>query len=182
MIDASVARRYARALFSIALEEGGQEQTGEDLEAAVRAIEESREARSLANDPGASSARRQGLVDALSQTAKLSPSTVKFLKLLAERRRLSALPMIARAYRAMLDEQVGRVRATVTSAIPLDDDQLQKLRDTLSQATRKSIVLESKTDPSIIGGVVTQVGARQYDGSLKTQLERLREELKQSPL
>jgi F-type H+-transporting ATPase subunit delta len=82
----------------------------------------------------------------------------------------------------MLDEQVGRVRATVTSAVPLDDAQLQRLRDTLSSATRKSIVLESKTDPSLVGGVVAQVGARQYDGSIRTQLERLREELKESSI
>lgn len=182
MIDASVARRYSRALFSIALEEGRHEQTGDELEATVRGIEGSREALQVANDPGASTPRRQALVTALVQAAGLSPGTADFLKLLAQRGRLAALPTIARAYRAMLDEHVGRVRATVTSAAPLDDGQLEELRDTLSAATRKTIVLEAKTDPSIIGGVVAQVGAQQYDGSLRTQLERMREELKQSPL
>lgn len=182
MIDASVARRYARALFSLALEEGKHEQTGSELEALNAAIESNAEVRAIATDPAASTERQRSLVDALAKNGTLAPSTVSFLRLLADRGRLAELPAISRAFRTMLDEQVGRVRATVTSAVPLEGEQLDRLRQSLAQATQKSIVLEAKTDPSIVGGVIAQVGARQYDGSIKTQLERLRDELKQGAL
>jgi F-type H+-transporting ATPase subunit delta len=102
----------------------------------------------------------------------------RFLRLLVDRHRLAALPAIARAYGEMVDEKVGRVRATVTSARPLADDELRRVRDAFAAATRHTIVLDSRTDPKIIGGLVTQVGPKVFDGSIKTQLERLRRELK----
>jgi len=82
----------------------------------------------------------------------------------------------------MVDQQAGRVRATLISAGPMGDDELNRLREALARITSRTVVLETKTDPSLIGGVVAQVGATQLDGSLRTQLERMREELKASPL
>ena len=82
----------------------------------------------------------------------------------------------------MLDVQEKRVRATVTSAEPLSKADLERLGEVLGKMTRREVILDSKTDPSIIGGVVTQVGATLFDGSLRTQLERMREELKRAPL
>ena len=74
------------------------------------------------------------------------------------------------------------MRAVVTSAQPLSPQELSRLRDALASATRRTIVLEAKTDSSIVGGLVTQVGATVFDGSIKTQLERMRDELKRAPL
>jgi F-type H+-transporting ATPase subunit delta len=82
----------------------------------------------------------------------------------------------------MVDQQAGRVRATVTSAGPLGEHQLERLREAIGRMTGRSIVLEAKTDPSLIGGVVAQVGAKLLDGSLRTQLERMRDELKNAPV
>jgi F-type H+-transporting ATPase subunit delta len=113
---------------------------------------------------------------------ELSPMVVNFLRLLVDRQRIADLPAIARAYRAMVDLEEKRVRATVTAAEPLSKAELDSLREAIAGMTGRTIILDSKTDPAIIGGVVTQVGATMFDGSLRTQLERMREELKRAPL
>ena len=178
MIDASVARRYARALLSLALEEGRHEQFGQELDAVLKVLEESKEARAIVRDPGAPAAARQGLIDAIAQGAQLSPVVVNFLRLVSERQRLHDLAGIARAYHELVDRQVGRVRATVTAAAPLNEDDLSRVRDSLARMTGRTIILEARTDPKLIGGVTAQVGATLFDGSLRTQLERMREQLK----
>jgi F-type H+-transporting ATPase subunit delta len=178
VIHASVSRRYARALCALAVEEGGLEPAGEELDAVAQALRASNEARTLVENPGYTPAQRHALVDVLEKRLSLSPLVARFLRLLVDRHRLVELPSIARAYGEMVDEKVGRVRATVTSAKPLTEDELRRVRDTFAAATRHTIVLDSRTDPKIVGGLVTQVGPKVFDGSIKTQLERLRRELK----
>jgi len=182
LIAASVARRYARALLSIGLEEGRFEQYGAELEAVLQAMKASRELGFVLANPGYSPELRHGAIDVVAGALKLSPLTVNLLRLLVDRQRIADLAAVARAYRAMVDQQAGRVRATVTSARPLSEDELGRLREAIGRMTGRSIVLESKTDPALIGGVVAQVGATMLDGSLRTQLERMREELKNAPL
>lgn len=182
MIHTGVARRYARALLSLGLEEGRHEQLGDELSAVLRALSDNKELSFILQNPGYSQEHRKAAVDALANVLRLSPMLVNFLRLLVDRQRTLDLPAIGRAYSALLDKQMGRVRATVTAAEPLSPDDVKKLRDALSSMTGHAVVLEAKADPGILGGVVTQVGATQYDGSLKTQLEKLRSELKQAPL
>jgi F-type H+-transporting ATPase subunit delta len=76
-----------------------------------------------------------------------------------------------------MDERLGRVKATVTSAAPLDEAAQERLRRRLCDVAGKQVYLELRQDPAILGGVVTQIGSRVYDGSVKTQLARLRDEL-----
>lgn len=182
MIDASVARRYARALFSLGLEDGRHEEYGEELDSVLAGLEQSRDAAAFLKNPGYTLAQRQAAVDAIASALKLSPVVVSFLRLLAERQRVDGLGMVARAYRTMVDEKVGRMRATVTSPHPLSDREMKSLRDAIADMTGRTIVLDAKTDPGLIGGVVAQVGPRLFDGSLKTQLERMREQLKRAPI
>jgi F-type H+-transporting ATPase subunit delta len=182
LIASSVARRYARALLSLGLEEGRFEQYGDELEAVVEARKASRELASILDNPGYSPQQRRAAVDAVSSALNLSPLTVNFLQLLIDRQRIGDLAQIARVYRTLVDQQAGRVRATITSAGPLSEHQLERLREAIGRMTGRSIVLEAKTDPSIIGGVVAQVGAKLLDGSLRTQLERMREDLKTAPV
>jgi F-type H+-transporting ATPase subunit delta len=182
LIASNVARRYARALLSLGIEEGRFEQYGDELDAVLNATKASRELGSLLTHPGYSLEQRRAAVDAIAGTLHLSPLTVNFLRLLIDRQRIADLADIARSYRAMVDQQAGRVRATVTSATPLSEHQLERLRDAIGLMTGRSIVLDSKTDPSLIGGVVAQVGAKMLDGSLRTQLERMRGELKNAPV
>jgi F-type H+-transporting ATPase subunit delta len=146
-----------------------------------QALRQSREAASILQNPGFTQQHRHAAVEALASALRLSPLLVNFLRLLVDRQRSADLAAIARAYRAMLDEKVGRVRATVTSAQPLAAEDLQQLSDAIARFSGREIVLEAKTDPSLIGGVTAQVGPTLLDGSLRTQLERLREELKHAP-
>ena len=182
MIDASVARRYARALLSLGLEEGRHEQFGDELGAVLQALEKSPEAAVLLRNPGYTAGQRQGAVAALASSLKLSPLVVSFLRLLVDRQRIEDLAQIDRSYRALLDVEVGRVRATVTSAVPLSDQETARLRESIEKMTGRTIVLDTRTDPALIGGVVAQVGATQFDGSLRTQLERMRDALKGAPV
>jgi F-type H+-transporting ATPase subunit delta len=181
-VIASVSRRYAKALLSLALEGGEAERIEEQIETVAQAISASQEARTLVHSPGYTPVHRHALVDVLADRLQLSPALVSFLHLLVDRHRLPELPDIARSYRDLIDAQIGRVRGMVTSAQPLAEDEVERLRATLAQVTRKSLVLDTRTDGRIVGGVVAQVGATVWDGSLKTQLERLRQELKQRPI
>src|SRR2546428_14053903 len=88
---------------------------------------------------------------------------------------------IACGFPALVDRQAGRIRATVTSAGPLGEHELERLREAIGRATGRAVVLESKTDSSLIGGVVAQVGPTMMDGSLRTQLGRIRHGLKRGP-
>jgi len=178
VIEASISRRYARALFSLALEEGKHERTGEELDAVAQAIRASNEARTVVENPGYTPGQRHALVDVLARSLSLSLLLTNFLHLLVDRHRLAEVPAIARSYAEMVDEKVGRVRATVTSAKPMNDDELRRVREVLAEATRRTIVLEARADPGIVGGLIAQVGAREWDGSIRTQLERMKRELK----
>jgi F-type H+-transporting ATPase subunit delta len=182
VIDTGVARRYARALLSLGLEEGRHEQLGDELSAVLRAQHESRELGFVLQNPGYTQEQRKGAVEALCKALDLSPVLANFLRLLVDRQRIGDLPLIAKVYSALLDEQVGRVRATVTAAEPLSSEDAKKLRDALSTMTGRTVALETRTDARLLGGVVAQVGPTQYDGSLRTQLEKLRSELKLQPV
>jgi F-type H+-transporting ATPase subunit delta len=181
VIDVSVARRYARALIGVAAENGRHEKIGEELSAMAAALS-SAEARAVLTNPIYTQAQIRQLVQELGKRMKISPAFSSFLNLLVDRQRLTEIDGIARVYGELLDEMVGRVRAVVTSALPLSKDELARVRDALAAATRKAVTLETKTDASIVGGLVAQVGNVVWDGSLRTQLEKLRDELKQAPL
>jgi F-type H+-transporting ATPase subunit delta len=182
VVDSSVARRYARALFALGLADDRPEQYGEEISAVLAATRQNRELGFMLANPGYSQQQRKQAVDAVAFALRLSPLTVNFLRLLVDRQRIGDLAGISRSYGAMMDQHAGRVRATVTAARPLTDDELARLREAIGRMTGGTVVLESKTDPALIGGVVAQVGATQFDGSLRTQLERMREELKGSSL
>src|SRR5205085_2557081 len=113
VIEASVSRRYARALFALAVEQGGYERAGGELDAVAQALRASNEARTLVENPGYTQAQRHALVDLLEKDVPLSPLVARFLRLLVDRHRLAELPAIARSYGEMVDEKMGRLRATV---------------------------------------------------------------------
>ena len=100
-----------------------------------------------------------------------------FLLLLLERGRIAALPGIVREFRALADQQAGRIRVQVTCARPLDPGVELRLKSALEKRSGKQVVLEKHEDASLIGGIVTQVGDLVYDGSVRTQLATLRHEL-----
>lgn len=177
MLESSVARRYARALFSLAQEAGAGsiDAVSGQLAACAQALSapDATEALLAAGTP---SARQNAAVDSLA--ASLAPLVVSFLKLLVERRRFDGLPQIASAFSAMVDDAQGRLQATVTAAQPLSDQDLVRVQQALAKATGKTITLSAAVDASLLGGLTADVGGVLYDGSIKTQLARLRESLK----
>jgi F-type H+-transporting ATPase subunit delta len=101
----------------------------------------------------------------------------RFALLLLDRGRIALLASLARAYRELADAHAGRVRAVVTSAAPLSPADLERVRRSLERRTKKTVMLEAQVDPSLIGGLVAQVGDLVLDGSVRTQLSTLRDKL-----
>lgn len=182
MIPGSLARRYARALLQLADTPIQREIFGRDLTSFARSASASDpEQPSLLHvlESGAYfvSERRAVLRKVLERMA-LDPTVVKFLLFVFERGRVNGVPQIAQQYAEMADALAGRVHAKLTSARPMPDGTVAKIKAALERATGKTILLDTAVDPELIGGVVTQVGSVVYDGSLKTQLGNLRTALR----
>jgi len=174
MASTVVARRYARALFEASRDAGELDTVVSQLETFAGALEASPDLRGVLSTPALPLEDRQGLLRALLEDAGASRLTTNALLLLTERGRLDALSEITEAFREEADRAAGRVRARVSSATPLSDEQVDEVKGALEHATGKSVVVEAAVDPDLIGGVVAQIGGIVYDGSLKSQLRRLR--------
>jgi F-type H+-transporting ATPase subunit delta len=176
----AAAGRYARALFDVVLAESASK-----LDAAQSEIQgfadlfSSNEALAgIATNPSIPVAKKTALVTALAQRAGVTtPAVGKLVALLAERDRLMLLPDIARAYRARVMDHENIVRGDVTTATPLAPEKLRALEEGLQRATGRTVILEARVDSSIIGGVVTRLGSTVYDGSVTTQLDKMKQAL-----
>jgi F-type H+-transporting ATPase subunit delta len=177
----AAAIRYARALFDVALKES-------DILAVQAAIESFADlvrtnemlAHAFAN-PAVPIARKRAVVKAILDRAGTVPTPVsKLMLLLAERDRLMLLPDLAAAYRERVMDHQKIVRGSVTTAIPVSQEKIRALEQGLKQATGRTVVLEPRVDPTIIGGVVTRLGSTVYDGSVVTQLEKMKQALVES--
>jgi F-type H+-transporting ATPase subunit delta len=173
----SVSRRYARALFSIGVDRGNFEQLGKELDAFADLWAGSAELREALANPVFKAAEKRAVLQSLLPRVAPNGDVQKFILLLLDRRRLQAVPTIARAYREMTDLHTGRVRAHVTSAQPLGPTELNRIRDSLARRTGKHVVLEASVDPALLGGVVARVGDLVLDGSVRTLLGTLRDKL-----
>ena len=180
MVNVSIARRYARAILDVAAEGNRTDAVAEQLNAFAAVVGKSAELSDVLLNPAYSRAQRNRVVEALLQAmpSPAEPALANALRLLVDRNRLGYLPDIARLYRDMADARAGRVRGQVTSAVPLSADAVAQLQQSLQQLTQRSVVLETKVDPSLLGGVAAQVGGTLYDGTLRTQLEQMRRGLK----
>jgi F-type H+-transporting ATPase subunit delta len=177
MITGSLARRYAKALLEIGVSTNTFDTNGKELDRAADTLRSSPELRVALENPVFSLEKRKLIMDELSRRLALSKMVRNFIMLLLDKGRISSLPDIARAHRALVDEHAGRVRATVTSARPLDPMLETRLKTALERASGKTVIFEKREDPAIMGGLVTQLGDTVYDGSVRTQLQQLREEL-----
>lgn len=177
MSSGSLARRYARALLALGLEDKNLEQLGKDVRNLATAIRESGELAEALSNPAFPRSDREKILIAVLERLKAKKTAVNFTKLLLDRERVAALPDISRELDAMIDEHAGRVRAEVTSAKPLTSAQLSRLVKALETMSGKKILVETFEDAALLGGVVAKVGDQVYDGSLRTQLRQLRTSL-----
>ena len=177
MIAGSVARRYAKALVDVAAASDELEAVCQELSRFADLLGEQRELHQFFTNPSVLRRDKVRVLDDVVARLLLRPLTGSFLQILLEAGRLPALESVLRAYEALVDERLGRVRAMVTTAGPLEAGAQERLRQRLEQMTGKTVYLEVQQDPTILGGLVTQIGSLVYDGSLRTQLARLRGEL-----
>lgn len=172
MSQVPVARRYARALLDAAAAQA--DQVLEQLEAVAGLLDSHPDLRALVSSPALTRAQRLGLVEVIiNNSVSMLPAVANLLKLLNERSRFEALPFIVRQFRDLVDARLGRVRGKVTSAVALGESQTDALKKQLETLTQRKVVLETKVDSKLLGGVVAQVGSKMYDGSLRSQLNSL---------
>jgi F-type H+-transporting ATPase subunit delta len=179
MIQGSLSRRYAKALFQLALADGKEDAVAAELE---RFAETMRDAalNGVLNNPAFAVESRRNIVTQVAQALELSPLMIHFLSLLVERDRLSFYPAIVERYRRLLDEKKGQAEARVIAAAPLEAGELQRLGATLEKLSGKKVVIHQESDPGLIGGVVVHLEGKIYDGSVRAQLENIRKQVEQS--
>jgi F-type H+-transporting ATPase subunit delta len=175
MIAGSLARRYARALFDVGADKGTFERLGDEIDALAKSYEASRDLVEALTNPIFPRSQRQAVLEAVLEKAAVSPTVRHFVLLLLEAERIPYLPAIARELRTLVDQKAGRVHAEVTSATELEPGHVQKIQSALERLSGKSVVLETHQDPELLGGVVAKMGDIVYDGSVRTQLELMRE-------
>ena len=181
-IQASLAGRYASALFDLASENvpksGGVTAVESDLETLAKALSESPEFTALTTNPKVGRNDAVKTLAALAKTMKLSPLTANFLGVLAQNRRLAQLPNVIRAFRTIAAAQRGELTAEVTSAHPLSDAQVETLRQKLTAREGRTVKLTTKTDPDLLGGLVVTLGSKRIDASIRTRLNTLAQAMK----
>ena len=181
MTNRAAAVRYARALFDVALKEADVEQAGQDLARFQTLIDSHATLRLVLTNPAVPVHRKRAVVsELLARAGDTAQPVARLMMLLAERDRLALLPDIVEAYRERLMERQRIVRAQVTTAKPLAPEQSAALEARLAVTTGKRVIMTTAVDPSLIGGAVTRLGGVVYDGSVVRQLERLKQQLRES--
>lgn len=171
------AARYARALFDVAQKEADLASVGEQLHAVVAAVRDHAELAGALGNRSIPDVARRNIIVAVGEKLGVATPVSKLLGLLSDRRRLDLLPEIAEVYaRRLLDHQ-NVVQADVTTAAPLSPEATARLEAGLRTATGKQITMRVTVDPSLLGGVVARVGSTVYDGSVRTQLRKMRDQL-----
>jgi F-type H+-transporting ATPase subunit delta len=174
MRSGAAGRRYARALFALAREEGRIEEVRRELDSLGALLDGNAELSHAILRPLFPSGERRRVLRAVCERLGTSDSVRRFCSFLVDQRRIIELESIRVAYGALADEAAGRMRARVVSASPLSDAQRERLRRALAERTGRALELEVEVDDSLLGGAVATVGGLVFDGSLRTQLDQLR--------
>jgi F-type H+-transporting ATPase subunit delta len=180
MMAGGAAQRYAKALFGLAQDERRHREVRGELDRLSAVFAESREVSAALLTPMHPAAERKTALRAIAARVGASPLVQNFLAFLVDQRRLIQFDAIAAAYAALADQAEGLLTADVKVASPLDDRRKDRLRRALSARTGREVKLQIEVDPSLIGGAIAKVGDLVFDGSLRTQLEKLRANLTHS--
>ena len=180
MKNTVLAKRYAKALFQVGKEENALDDFNAALSEMSALYAQVPEVVDGLTNPVYPQDVREKVMDHLLANMRVTPMVANFMKLLVQKRRAGVLPDIAEVFQAMVDEERNMCRGTVTSATPLSGALNSRIKATLEKITGKQILLRTEIDPSIIGGIVAQVGDLVLDGSIKTQLTGLKESIKGS--
>ena len=168
-----LAGRYATALFELASERGALDRVETDLGALEQAMGQNPDLGRMLRSPVVSRGEHERAMAALADSLSLGEVTSNFLGVLAQKRRLAALPGVARDFKAKLAERRGQQTAEVVSAVPLSPGQLDELKASVARYAGRDVSLTTGVDPGLMGGLVVRVGSRMIDASLKTKLHQL---------
>jgi F-type H+-transporting ATPase subunit delta len=173
----TVSRRYAVALADVVGKSGDIETVRSELQAWDKLIGGNAQLKSAFANPSIAHSSKESVLEGVIAKTKPSKTTANFLRVLLRNGRLTHLGEVVRRFEAVLEERSGVISGEVSSARELTDVQRNELRVNLEKRTGKQVRPQFAVDPALIGGVVTRVGSTIYDGSVRTQLENLREQL-----
>ncbi|MFT7594127.1 MAG: F-type H+-transporting ATPase subunit delta [Paracoccaceae bacterium] len=178
-ISASIAARYATAIFEIAQENKNLDGLETSLNDLAVALDDSEDLRTLIHSPLISRQDQGAAVTAIAKKMNLAPVMQNSLALMAEKRRLFVLPQLISALRGLLADARGEVTADVTSAKALTKAQTAKLSDALTARVGKTVTINATVDESLIGGLVVKVGSKMIDTSIRSRLNSLQNKMKE---
>ena len=172
-----VARRYAQALLELGVEDGSLDKLVDEMSTLADAWETSADLRNAIENPMVPIEMKRAVVTELTGQIGATATTRNTLLLLVDRRRMKTLPHLAGFLRELADARKGVLRAEVTAAAPLSDAYYARLQAQLEKMTGKKVVVDRKTDAALIAGVITRIGDRILDGSLRTRLQSIKDSL-----
>ena len=176
------AIRYARALFDVGLQEGVDlESLQRELSSFSQLMSEHESLQRALVNPAIPASKKRAVVEALLQRSSgSSPQVARLLLLLADRDRLALMPELTTAFEQRLTDHRQVVRAELSTAIELPGDRVAALKNGLVRATGREVLLDTRVDPALVGGAVARIGSTVYDGSVVTQLQKLKQSLIES--
>ncbi|MDX2203886.1 MAG: F0F1 ATP synthase subunit delta [Hyphomicrobiaceae bacterium] len=177
-IMASMAGRYAAALFDLAKEQSVLNEVASDFKALTALLDESPDFLRLVRSPVIAAADQAKALDAILAKAGANPLTANFLRVIARNRRLFAVADMMREFALLVARFKGEVSADVATAHPLSEAQLNQLKDTLRISIGKDVQVNTRVDSSLLGGLVVKVGSKMIDSSLRTKLNNLKVAMK----
>ena len=177
-IQASLAGRYASALFDLARDERQIDAVGRSLDSLVQALTDSRDFSLLVESPLIGRDEAGKAFDAIAAKLSLDRITANFLGVLARNGRKGQLRAVARLFKRLASEHRGETTAEVITARPLGDDQMAQLKQQLRARAGRDVAIETQVDPSILGGIVVKLGSQMIDASIRTKLNRLAQAMK----
>lgn len=175
MIGGSLARRYARALLDIGVEDGQVRRVLSEVEAFEALLAQTPLLREALEASHVNRPDKHAALEAATSGAGFLPATRNFLMLLVDKGRTEVLPPIVAELRRLVERREGIERVEVVVPAALTDAQRDRLRETLAARTGKTVTLEERVDPAVLGGMVVKIGDTVYDGSVRTQIRQIRE-------
>ena len=178
MKEEVIGRRYAKALIALGQEQGKWKEIGEGLSDFVALFEGNEMLRKVLCDPIHDRRKRKAILRDVLAKMGMERICSNFLQLLVDKERIGYLPAIYAAYQRLEDSLAGRLRARLVSAQRLEDEEIGAIRKALEQRFQKEIILDWSEDAEILGGVICKVDGMVFDGSVRTQLETLKDSMK----
>ena len=178
MINTTLAKRYAKALVEIGQENNALDTYGQDLATVSEVVKTSWDFREVLINPVFTKEDKKRIAGEILSKLGTDPMVTNFVYLLIDRKRIDQLEGIEKAFRAEVDDINGITRGAVTSAAPLSAEDMDRVTGALSTVSGKRVLVTTAVDESLIGGLVARVGDMLLDGTIRTQLNQLKESLK----